>query len=95
MGEEVVDALCIRIPAFNKGKWKRSDNAGEGSSDPPRKKNNKFRQGNDDPLVAAMHQKGGKPPAKATSNHFEKKWNEPCTNPKFLVKHLLKECTLL
>lgn len=68
--EEAVDTLCTRIPASNKGKWKRSDQVGEGSSDPPSKKKNKFRQGGSDPLVAAADRKGRKPLAKVVPNQF-------------------------
>lgn len=31
----------------------------------------------------------------ATPNQFKKKWNDPCMNQEFLVKHLLTNCALL
>lgn len=33
-GEVAIGALCTRISAFDKGKWNRSDEMGEGSFDP-------------------------------------------------------------
>lgn len=45
--------------------------------------------------MAAVHWDRCKPPATATPNQFEKKWNGPCMNHEFPVKHLLKDCCLL
>lgn len=45
--------------------------------------------------MAVADRKGSKPLAKVTPNQFKKKWNGPCTNHEFLVKHLTKDCTLL
>lgn len=42
LGEEAVDALCVLIPTCDKGKWKRNNEADEGSSDHPKRKKNKF-----------------------------------------------------
>jgi len=45
--------------------------------------------------VAAADRKGGQKPSEGTPNHFEKLLEGPCLNHAFLVKHLLKDCSLM
>ena len=93
-GEEAVGAL-LHHTTPEKGKGKRSDGgAGEGASGSKPNKKNKSRLSGE-PLVAVTGKKGAKRPAKELSNHFEKKWNGPCPNHEFPVRHLMRDCSLM
>ena len=98
-GEEAVGATFPK-PSEGKGKEKREEEGRRGSSSQPNKKKQKNRrqQGGGE-MVAAADRKGGKIPATAgageTPDFFEKKWNGPCPNHTFPVKHLYKDCSLM
>ena len=89
-GEEVVRAIFDHLD----GKERRDEGIGEGASNRSAKTKNK-NQWHEDSLVAAIDRKGGRKPMEGTPNHFKKLLEGPCPNHAFLVKHLLKDCSLM
>ena len=77
-----------------KGKARRDEGVGEGTSNRSTKRRNK-KQWREDSLVAAADRKGGRKPAEGTPNHFEKILEGPCPNHAFPAKHLYKDCGLM
>ena len=68
-----------------KGKVKRDEDIGEGSSNHPiKKKNKQLCKGS---LVATTDRKGGRKPMEGTLDHFEKLLKGPCLNYAFTVKY--------
>ncbi|GJN13033.1 hypothetical protein PR202_ga31366 [Eleusine coracana subsp. coracana] len=47
------------------------------------------------PYSAATERKPPRPAPREAPNHFEKKWNGPCPNHRFPVKHLLKDYSMM
>ena len=90
LGEEVVGAVFNHL----KGKARRDEGAGKGTSSCSAKRKNK-KQRREDSLVAAADRKGGRKPTEGTLNHFKKLLKGPCPNHAFPVKHLLKDCGLM
>ena len=88
-GEEVVRAIFDRL----EGKARRDEGAGEGTSNRSAKRKNK-KQWHEDSLMAVADRKGGQKPTEGTPNHFEKLLEGPCPNHAFVIKHLLKDCSL-
>ena len=78
-----------------KGKAKRDEDVGKGTSNCPNKKKNKQRH--EGSLVATTDHKGGAgwKPAEGSPNHFEELLEGSCPNHAFLVKHLYKDCVLM
>ena len=76
-----------------KGKAKRDEDTGEGTSNRPNKKTN--RQRREGSLVATADHKGGRKPTEGTPDHFEKLLEGPCPNHAFSVKHLYKNCVIM
>ena len=89
-GEEVVGAIFDRL----KGKARQDEGADEGASNRSANRKNK-KQRREDSLVAATNRKGGQKPTEGTPHHFEKLHKGPCPNHAFLVKHLLKDYSLM
>ena len=89
MGEEVVEAIFDRP----KGKAKRDEDVGKGTSNRPNKKKNK--QWHEGSLVAIVDRRDGRKPTEGTLNHFKKLLEGPCPNHAFPVKHLYKDCSLM
>ena len=71
---------------------KRDEDAGEGVSNRPNKKNKQRCEGS---LVATADSKGGRKPTEGTLNHFEKRLEGSCLNHAFPIKHLYKDCVLM
>jgi len=88
LGEEAVGAIFYR----SKGKARWDEDAGEGPSNRPNKKNKQQHGGS---LVATADHRRGRKPTKGTPNHFEKLLKGPCPNHAFPVKHLYKDCALM
>ena len=87
-GEEAVGAIFDRP----KGKAKRDEDAGEGASNRPNKKNKQRHGGS---LVAATEWKGDRAPAEGAPDHFEKLLEGPFPNHAFPIKHLYKDYALM
>ena len=85
----MVGAIFDRL----KGKAKRDEDTGEGTSNRPIKKKNKQRR--EGSLMAAADRKRGRKPMEGTLDHFEKLLEGPCQNHAFPVKHLYKDCGLM
>jgi len=77
-----------------KGKPRRDEGTGKGTSNHSAKRKNKKQQ-REDSLVAGADHKGGQKPMVGTPKHFEKLLEGPCPNHAFSVKHLLKDCNLM
>ena len=76
-----------------KGKAKRDEDAGKGTSNRLGKKKN--RQWHEGWLVATADRKGGQKPTEGTPIHFEELLEGPCSNHSFPVEHLYKDYDLL
>ena len=76
-----------------KGKAKRDEDTGEGTSNRPIKKKNKQRR--EGSLMATADRKRGQKPTEGTPDHFEKLLEGPCPNHAFPVKHLYKDYGLI
>ena len=87
--EEEVRAIFDSL----KGKAKRDEDAGEGTSNHPIKKKNKQRH--ESSLMATADRKGGQEPTEGTSDHFQRLLEGPCLNHAFPVKHLYKDYVLM
>jgi hypothetical protein len=89
-GEEAVRVIFDHA----RGKAKRDEDAGKGTSNRSKKKK-RGKQRSRDLLVAAAEPKGKKAPAEGNLDHFEKMLEGPFPNHAFLVKHAYKDCGLM
>ena len=87
-GEEAVGAIFDR--SDSKARW--DQDAGEGASNCPNKKNKQRCEGS---FVVNVDRKGGQKPAEGTPGHFERLLEGSCLNHAFPVKHLYKDCILV